>query len=250
MVGSVEIIPLRGIPKIDLGDNIPKCILDALDSTNISLVDGDIIVIAHTIVSKAEGRVIESSQINVTPRAQDIANRSDFDAVQVEIALGEGRAVIRDERALIIELPNGHICNFGGVDHSNAPPSSYLLLPRDPDRSAKLLRTEIEEQSRKKIAVIISDTEGRPWRKGAINIAIGCAGINAFKHNQGKQDLYGRILQRSMICQVDQIASAAELVMGQADEGIPVVIIRGYDYERGNEKVSDIHRTGEENLFR
>ncbi|MHA1637425.1 MAG: coenzyme F420-0:L-glutamate ligase, partial [Candidatus Thorarchaeota archaeon] len=111
------------------------------------------------------------------------------------------------------------------------------------------IRDELETATGRKLAVIISDTEGRPWRKGAVNIALGCAGINAFKHNKGKSDLYGRDLKSSMVCQVDQLASAAEFLMGQADEGMPVIIIRGYDYERGDERGSDIIRPIDESLF-
>ncbi len=245
----IEIIPLHGIPLVQQGDDLAGLIVEASEKSNLAFVDGDILVVAHTIVSKAENRIVELTKISVSSRARDIAEKNGFEPEQVEVALRESQAVLRDERALITVLKNGHICNFSGVDHSNAPKDSYVLLPLDPDKSAEHIRQRIEKRTRKRISVIIADTEGRPWRKGAINIAIGCSGINAFKYNQGKRDLYDRILQRSLVCQIDQIASAAELVMGQANEGIPVAIVRGYDYEKGEESAKDIHRPKDENLF-
>ncbi len=245
----IEIIPLRGIPLIKPGDDIANIVIDASEKSKRVLKEGDVLVIAHTIVSKAENRIVDSKEIVVSARAREIALRNDFEPEQVEVALRESQSVLRAERALITLLSNGHICNFSGVDHSNAPKESYILLPTDPDKSAEVIRQKIEKKLKKRIAIIIADTEGRPWRKGAINIAIGCSGINAFKHNQGKTDLYDRILQRSLVCQIDQIASAAELVMGQANEGFPVVIVRGYNYEEGDERAKDIHRSQEENLF-
>lgn len=245
----IEIIPVQGIPLIHPGSDIVGLIFESIRQSKLDIRDGDIFVIAHTVVSKAEGRIQKASDITVSSKARKIAEKNDFDPIQVEIALNESQRVLRDDRALITETRNGHICNFSGVDHSNAPPESYLLLPLDADRSADSIRKGIEQIVQRNVAVVISDTEGRPWRKGAINIAIGCSGINAYRHNQGKPDLYGRILQRSLVCQIDQIASAAELIMGQADEGIPVVIVRGFIYEKGEETAKDIHRSKEENLF-
>ncbi len=245
----ITLIPVRGIPLIDTEVDIAQQILTALAKEGTEVHDGDIFVIAHTLVSKSEGRAVESAEVIVSALAREIAAKNGFDPVQVEIALRESNRILRKDRALITLLENGHICNFSGVDHSNAPTDSYVLLPKDPDRSALGILENLQNATGKRIGVIISDTEGRPWRKGAVNIAVGCAGINAFKHNQGKNDLYGRTLQRSLICQVDEVASAAELLMGQADEGIPVVIVRGYDFEKGEERVSSVYRPMEENLF-
>ena len=246
----ITLIPVLGIPLINTGVDIARQIITALAKGGIEVQDGDIFVIAHTLVSKAEGRFVESTEVEVSSLASDIAVKNEFDPVQVEIALRESKRILRRDRALITLLENGHICNFGGVDHSNAPTDSFVLLPKDPDSSALGILKNLQTATGKKLAVIISDTEGRPWRKGAVNIAIGCAGINAFKHNQGKSDLYGRILQRSLVCQVDEVASAAELLMGQADEGIPVVIVRGYGFEKGEEHVDAVYRPMDENLFK
>ncbi len=247
---NIEIFPLYGIPLITQGDDISSQILKAAQGSNLTLLDGDIVVIAHTIISKAEGRIIERKDVSVSEYAERIAEENGFDPIQVEIALSESKEVLRTKRALITQLESGHICNFSGVDRSNAPDGSFVLLPEDADKSATDILESLRKSTGKSLAVIVSDTEGRPWRKGAINLAIGCAGINAFKYNEGKQDLYGRTLQHSLVCQIDQIASAAEMVMGQADEGLPVVIIRGYDFERGNENSKAVHRSLDENLFR
>lgn len=246
----IEIIPLLGIPLISEGDNIPAVILKAAEMNGIKLLDNDIIVIAHTPISKSEGRVVDASSISPSEEAMEIAEKNGFDPIHVEIAMQESKSILRREHALITQMSSGHICNFSGVDRSNAPLGKFVLLPSDGDKSARGIRDSLEEHTSKSLAVIISDTEGRPWRKGAINLAVGCAGINAFKYNKGKQDLYGRTLEHSLVCQIDQIASAAEMVMGQANEGIPVVIVRGYDYERGNEDSLSVHRSIDENLFR
>ncbi|MDF1537855.1 MAG: coenzyme F420-0:L-glutamate ligase [Candidatus Thorarchaeota archaeon] len=247
---KIEIIPLPGIPIVEEGNNIAGLILQSLEKIPMKLVTGDILVIAHTLISKAEGRVITGSEVEVSQKATEIAEANDFDAIQVEIALQESKNVIRSSRALITELENGHICNFSGVDRSNAPEGKFVLLPKDADKSAYRIMEELGEETNQEIAVIISDTEGRPWRKGAINIAVGCAGINAFKYNKGRKDLYDRILQHSLVCQIDQVASAAEMIMGQANEGLPVVIVRGYEYESGEENAKSVYRSTEENLFK
>ncbi|MCK5238854.1 MAG: coenzyme F420-0:L-glutamate ligase [Candidatus Thorarchaeota archaeon] len=247
---NIEIIPLHGIPLVSEGEDISSLILRAVQENKFKLQAGDIIVIAHTLISKAEGRVVDGSKVSVSDEAQKIADENDFDPIQVEIALQESKLVLRSKRALITQLEDGHICNFSGVDRSNAPEGKFVLLPSDADQSATSIREALSDSTGKELAVIISDTEGRPWRKGAINLAVGCAGINAFKYNEGKKDLYGRTLQHSLVCQIDQVASAAEMVMGQANEGLPVVIVRGYDYEKGEENAKTVHRTTDENLFK
>ncbi|MFW9907263.1 MAG: coenzyme F420-0:L-glutamate ligase [Candidatus Thorarchaeota archaeon] len=247
---GIEIIPIQGMPLVEKENDIPRLILDAIQVNGLELVANDIIVVAHTLVSKAEGRVLDGTKVKASKRAIRIAKENGFDPVQVEIAIQESKSILRENRALITQLSNGHICNFSGVDRSNAPLGSYICLPIDPDESAKRIQSALEKATGVTLAVIISDTEGRPWRKGAVNLAIGCAGINAFKYNQGKPDLYGRILQHSLVCQIDEIAAAAELVMGQANEGIPVVIVRGYEYEKGTEPANAVHRPMNENLFK
>ncbi|TFG05450.1 coenzyme F420-0:L-glutamate ligase [Candidatus Thorarchaeota archaeon] len=250
MVESIRILGLEGLPLVQPGDDIGKLIFDAAKQHENPIREGDILVVAQKIVSKAEGRVVRSSDVTVSAEAKAIALGNGFDPVQVELALTESKAVIRTERALITETKNGHVCNFTGVDKSNTEPNSYILLPENPDLSARRIRSRIRSLLDVDVGVVISDSQGRPWRKGSVSVAIGVDGLNAFKHNEGKRDLFGRVLQRSMACQVDEIASAAEPVMGQGAEGVPVAIVRGYPYEMGSEKAEDIARPAHKDVFR
>lgn len=247
---SITAHAISGIKDVQTGDNLGELILGALKAQNLSLAESDILVIASKVVSKSEGRIVHESEIEVSPDAKLIAERNDFDPVQVQLALNEAVDVISSERALITRSVHGFVCNFSGVDKSNAAEGTYILLPEDADQSAENIRSKLEELSGRKLAVIVSDTQGRPWRKGSLNLAIGCAGIGAYKHNKGRRDLYGRTLERSLVCQVDELAALAEPLMGQAGEGIPVVVIRGYTYYDDGSRCKDINRSAEENIIR
>ena len=247
---TIRAIALSSSPIIKQGEKIDELILESVRESNLQLTDGDVLVIASKIVSKAEGRVVRSSDIKVSKRAKEIADQNSFDPIHVEIALREAREVVVSKGVLITETNSGLVCNFSGVDKSNAPENEYILLPENPDNSAERIHDKLVKSTGLKLAVVISDTQGRPWRKGSINIAIGCAGINAFKHNKGKRDLHGRILKRSSVCQIDEIASFAEPLMGQAGERVPFVIVRGYEHTDGEEKAIDILRLKGEDLFR
>ena len=247
---TLKAIGFNSIPIIKPGDNLARIILEAIRECEFNLKDGDILVIASKVVSKAEGRLRSISEIKISERAKEIAKRNGFDPVHVELALQEASEVVNDDGVLITSSHLGFICNFSGVDKSNAPKDKYVLLPKNPDQSAETIRQILMKETNRTLAVIIADTQGRPWRKGAVNVAIGCAGINAFKHNKGKSDLYGRILKRSSVCHIDELASFAEPLMGQAGERIPVVIIRGYEFSEGSEKARNIIRSKEENMFR
>jgi coenzyme F420-0:L-glutamate ligase/coenzyme F420-1:gamma-L-glutamate ligase len=225
-------------------------ILKAASFSRTPLQDGDVLVIAHTIVSKAEGRMVWKDQVEVSSRAQTIADENGFDPVQVELALRESIGVLRTNRVLVTERADGTVCNFSGVDKSNAPDGHYLLLPLDSDRSAEAIRVELENKTGFRIGVVISDTQGRPWRRGIVNLALGCSGVGAFKHNRGRKDLYGRTLEHSLVCRADEIAAAAEPIMGQAGEGLPVVIVRGMELDAGPEFGKDIPRPKNEDIFR
>ena len=243
--GPVQAIAIEDMPLVHKGDNIADMILEKVD-----LEDGDVIVIASKIVSKSEGRLTKASDVKVSTRAKEISERNSFDPIHVELALREAIKIVRDKGVLITETKTGLVCNFSGVDKSNAPDTEYVLLPNSPDDSASGIRDELTSASGLNLAVIISDTHGRPWRRGSINIAIGCAGINAFKFNMGKKDLHGRVLKRSTVCQIDEIAALAEPLMGQANEKVPVVIVRGYEYSEGEDRASDIIRHREDDMFR
>jgi len=242
---TVRAIAVSNIPIVRDGDNLAEMILE-----NIQLEDGDIVVITSKIVSKAEGRLVKPADVTVSAHAKEIVKRNGFDPIHVELALRESVEIVREEGVLITETKSGLVCNFSGVDKSNAPNDEFVLLPINPDKSAQSILDNLTKATGLRLAVIISDTQGRPWRKGSINVAIGCAGINAFKYNQGKKDLRGRVLKRSTICQIDEIAALVEPLMGQANESIPVVIVRGYDYSEGEERASAINRQHEDDLFR
>ncbi|MFQ5833839.1 MAG: coenzyme F420-0:L-glutamate ligase, partial [Candidatus Thorarchaeota archaeon] len=189
---STEPIHLFGVPgiaKIVAGDDLSQLILDALGEAELELLNGDIVIIAHSVVSKAEGRVVHRDEVTVSKKAQEIAESNGFEPVHVELALRESRKVLRTKGVLVTETHTGLVCNFSGVDRSNAPPDSFLLLPRNPDSSARKILNDLQKKTGRQLAVIISDTQGRPWRLGAVNVALGCAGINAFKYNRGKKDL-------------------------------------------------------------
>jgi len=247
---SIRAIGVPNMPEIRVGDDIPKQIITALELSSIKLEDGDIIIIASKIISKAEGRIIHRETVEISIQAKEIAGSNGFDPVQVELALRESKDVIRTRGVLITETHSGLVCNFSGVDKSNAPEGQYILLPKDPDASAKRVRDTLEDELDKHLAVIITDTQGRPWRRGSLNIAIGCAGIAPFKYNRGKKDLYGRSLERSTVCQVDELASLAEPLMGQAGQGIPIIIIKGYSFSNDNNTAKDIIRPKNEDMFR
>ncbi len=249
-MNSVSVEPLKGIPIVEEGDDLGEIIYQTIQLNKLKLSNADIVVIAHTIVSKAEGRIVHRDDISLSNEAKRIAKKNGFDPYQVALALRESTEVLRIDRALITVTKSGRICNFSGVDHSNAPPDSYVLLPSDSDASAARIRERLQDLSAKRIAVIITDTEGRPWRLGATNIAIGCSGISAFKYNRGKKDLHNRVLQSSTVCQVDELGAAAELVTGQAGEGIPVAIIKGFVFDEGDETASNINRPLNETLFK
>jgi coenzyme F420-0:L-glutamate ligase/coenzyme F420-1:gamma-L-glutamate ligase len=247
---SVRAIAIRGIPEVQEGDDISYQILRALNVSSLKLEEGDIFVIASKIVSKAEGRVVHGESVKISEHAQEVADENGFDPIHVELALRESKEIIRSKGVLITETHLGGICNFSGVDKSNAPTGSYILLPKNPDTSAEALLKSLQEKTSRRLAVIISDTQGRPWRRGSVNFAIGCAGIAPFKYNRGRSDLHGRVLERSTVCQVDEIASLAEPLMGQAGQGLPVVIIRGYEFLKEGGSAKDINRARDEDLFR
>ncbi len=249
-IGMIEIIAIPGIPLVNVGDDLATLIYSAAQRCGLTFMNGDIVVVAHTIVSKAEGRIVKATDIKPSQRAVSIALINGFDPLHVELAIRESRDILRDRYVLITENTQGMVCNFSGVDRSNAPPDSYILLPEDADRSADRIRRGLEKLSGVRLAVIVSDTQGRPWRRGNVNLALGCSGIGAFKYNRGRYDLYGRVLQRSTVCQVDELAAAAEPVMGQAAEGTPAVIVRGYFYEDSEEHGNKILRPRDQDMFR
>src|SRR6266550_2021594 len=231
----LELLGLEHIGEIRTGDLLGHLIVDACSRQGIELGDNDVLVIAQKIVSKAEGRIIDLKDIQPSERAKELAAELDKEAALVEVILSESRSVIRTGgRALIVETQHGFICANAGVDQSNVGLKQVSLLPEDPDRSARALREEIHKRTGKSPAVIISDSFGRAWRLGTVDVAIGIAGMKAIKDERGKNDRYGYKLKAAVAAVADEIAAAAELVMGKRDE-VPVVLVRGFETEKGED---------------
>ncbi len=248
----VEIIAVKNLPIIKEGDDLAKLICGRAGQQGTPIEDGDIIVITHIIVSRAEGNVVDLNTIEPSDFAKNLAQQCNKDPALVETVLRESRTIVRTGNGNIItETKHGFICANAGVDLSNVPgEGNVALLPERPDRSAQEIRRKIRELTGKDVAVIISDTHGRPLREGEINVAIGVAGITPIRDLRGKTDLFGYVLRVKRTAIADELASAAELVIGQADEGIPVAIIRGYSYPKSETaKATELIRSREKDLF-
>jgi coenzyme F420-0:L-glutamate ligase/coenzyme F420-1:gamma-L-glutamate ligase len=247
----LELVGLEGVGEIRAGDSVGKLICEACSRQGIELADHDILVIAQKIVSKAEGRMIPLDTVTPSERARELARELDKEPELIEVILGESRNVIRTGgRALIVETHHGFVCANAGVDQSNVGLRQVALLPQDPDRSAGEIRTEIAKRTGKKPAVILSDSFGRAWRLGTVDVAIGVAGMSAIKDERGLDDRYGYRLKAAVAAIADEFAAAAELVMGKRD-GVPVVVVRGYDFETKEDgSVQELLRPRAEDLFR
>jgi coenzyme F420-0:L-glutamate ligase/coenzyme F420-1:gamma-L-glutamate ligase len=189
------------------------------------------------------------SEITPSKSAVNLAADKERTDVHVEIALRESSEIIREEPILITRTHQGIITDFSGVDESNAPNGKMIALPKDSDASAKRISEDLSKAAGFNIPVIITDTQGRPWRKGAVNLAIGVAGMSSFVKNKGKEDIYGKTLQSSLVCIADEIAASAELVMGQANENVPIAIVRGLNLDEESGTAQEILRDSSENLF-
>jgi coenzyme F420-0:L-glutamate ligase / coenzyme F420-1:gamma-L-glutamate ligase len=228
---EIKVIGLEGIPLIKKGDDLSLLILDAAREENIQLQEGDILVIAETAVAKSEGNVIHLESIEPGKKAQDIGKLTGKESKLVEAIIQESKEIIEVGPDFIIsETKHGFVCANAGIDESNVDEGMATPIPINPDYSASQIREKIGEQTGKNIAVIISDTQGRAFREGAIGTAIGISGMVPLWDRCGEHDLYGRELKTTSIAIADELSSAASLVMGQADEGVPVVIIRGVSY--------------------
>jgi coenzyme F420-0:L-glutamate ligase/coenzyme F420-1:gamma-L-glutamate ligase len=252
MVNKIQIIPVQGLPLIREGDDIAQMLVNAAEKQGTPVEYGDIIVITHVMVSKAEGNIINLDTIQPSEFAKTIAKQNEKDPALVEVVLRESRSIARMGNGNIItETKHGWFCANSGVDRSNVPGERNVApLPVDPDKSAAEVRKKIEEITGKDAAVIISDTHGRPLRDGEINVAVGVAGFKPIRDRRGEKDLYGYTLRIKRTAIADELASAAELVIGQANEGIPVAIIRGYPYpESEDAKATELIRPKEKELF-
>lgn len=222
---------LEGFPLVKSGDNVARIIVDTAEKNSLSLQDGDILVIAQKIFSKAEKRVVTLKETLPSERAREIARIIGKSPRFVELVLRETKDVLKaSQEVLLVRDKRGLTCINAGIDKSNVEgKGNFALLPEDPDLSARKCRAEIKKLTDRNVAVVICDTYSRPFRRGQVNFAIGLAGINPFKDYRRKKDLFGQILKVKNIAVVDEIAAAAELLMGQAQEAMPVVIFRGLD---------------------
>lgn len=248
----IQIIPITGLPIIKKGDSLSKLMCDAAEKQKTPIQKGDVIVVTHVVVSRAEGSVVNLETIKPSPFAKTTAKKSEKDPALVEVVLREAESIIRMRDGKLITLTrHGMICANSGVDKSNVPGErTVALLPQNSDKSARQIRQEIKRQTGKTVAVIISDTHGRPLRDGEINIAIGVAGFMPIRDRRGEKDLFDYVLKVKRTAVADELASAAELVIGQAGEAIPAAIIRGYAFQESEEATAKhMLRPLEEELF-
>jgi coenzyme F420-0:L-glutamate ligase / coenzyme F420-1:gamma-L-glutamate ligase len=250
----IELIGIADLPVVRPGDDLAELITAALVRGKLRPAAGDVVVVAQKIVSKAEDRFVDLATVSPSARAQKIAAETAKDPRLVEVILGESRRIVRQRlNVLITEHRLGYVMANAGVDQSNvAPPDGrerVLLLPRDPDGTAALLCEKLSARHGCDIAVIINDSFGRPWRQGTAGVALGAAGLPALVDLRGSPDLFGRTLQASIVALADEIAAAASLVMGQAAEGIPVVVVRGVVWSASPNPARSLIRPAEEDLF-
>ena len=247
----IELFGLAGMAEVHAGDNVGQLIFEACERQQFELADGDLLVVAQKIVSKAEGQITALATVTPTARAQQLARELAKEPELVEVILRESRKVIRTGgRAMIVETHHGFVCANAGVDQSNVGLNQVALLPQDGDRSARQIRAEIRRRVGKNVGIIISDSFGRAWRVGTVDVAVGVAGINPIKDERGLKDRHGYELKAAVAAVADELASAAELVMGKRD-AVPVVIVRGYDIQFTEEgSVQKLLRPEAEDLFR
>jgi len=248
---EVRIVGIKGIPEVSAGAALADLILAAIQAQGEDLRDGDTLVVAQKVVSKAEGSLAELGTVQPSPFARRYGRESGKDPRYVEVILQESRRIVRMDRGhLIAETHHGFVCANAAVDMSNSGGRGVVaLLPRDPDRRASELREAVRERLGVDVAVIISDTFGRPWRVGAVNVAVGVAGLEPLLDYVGQQDPCGYVLRSSAIAVADELASAAELVMGKLSR-IPVAIIRGYPFQKAPGSARSLVRSPEDDLFR
>lgn len=251
MQSEIHILPVRGIGQVRAGDDLVALILAALETQDQALADGDVLVVTQKIVSKAEGRAVVPETVEPSHMAHMAAAQGHKSAGYYEVVLRESRRIVRMDRGVLVtETHHGLICANSGVDESNVDGgTTVLLLPVDPDGSAQAMRAALRARASVEVAVIISDTFGRPWREGQVNVAIGAAGIAPLTDYAGQEDSSGYTLRASIIAIADELASAAELVMGKID-AVPVAIVRGYHYAASDAGAHALIRAPERDLFR
>jgi len=239
-----------GIKRIEPGDELGVLIARAVRSNALELADDDIVVVTQKVVSKSEGRLVKLDEVKPGKKAAELASELGKDPKVIELVLRESRRVVRKGHGVLItETKHGFVCANSGIDMSNVESGYVALLPLDPDASARGIRRSLEKATSKRLAVIVTDTFGRPWREGQTDLAIGCSGIAPTQRLAGKRDPYGYVLRVTQPAVVDEVAAAAELVMKKLSL-VPVAIVRGVEYRRGESGVSSMIRKSRLDLFR
>lgn len=250
MPPRVTITGLDGIPEVQPDDDLATLILDAVVGSGEQLQDGDLLVVTHNIVSKAEGQLVDLRTVTPSELAERHAARWDKDARQIEVVLREAARIVRMQHGLIIaETSHGFVCANAAVDASNVASHFVCLLPRDPDASAARLRADLQERTGLDIPIIISDSFGRAWRYGITNVAIGVSGLNPLADYRGQHDSQGRTMHASILAVADELAAAAELVANKVDQR-PVALIRGYEFSRAEGSAQELLLDPARDLFR
>jgi coenzyme F420-0:L-glutamate ligase / coenzyme F420-1:gamma-L-glutamate ligase len=254
---ALVLTPLPGFPLVQPGDSLARLILNSLQVGGISLLDGDILVVAQKIISKSEGRLVNLAQVSPSARALAVAGWVEKDPRLVELILQESREVLRTRPgAIIVEHRLGFVCANAGIDHSNVKGEGsqdeewVLLLPEDPDRSAENLRRSLEGDAGVRLGILIIDSHGRAWRTGTTGVAIGLSGLPGLVDLRGQRDLFGYQLRITQVGAADELAAAASLVMGQAAEATPVVHVRGFPYPLREASLGELLRPKNQDLFR
>ncbi len=253
---SIEIIGIENFPIIKENDNLPQIIYESLLNNNITLLDNDVLVLAETVVSKSEGNSVKVDDVSVSDEAIEMSLKSGKDAEQCQIILDNSREILRCQEGLIItETKHGFVCANSGIDNSNCEEGYVTPLPVNPDNSARKIKEFLDKKFGVDSKIIISDTQGRSWRVGAVGVAIGISGLHPITDFRGNFDLYGQELMSTIEATADELASAAGLMMGQSDEGICLVLIRGYDCSLiscalDDASINEIIRDKQQDVFR
>lgn len=245
-----EVIGVEGLPEIVPGQDLASMIVEAARRQRTPIEGRDLLVISQKIISKAEGRIVRLSDVTVSASARSVAEEIGRDPRLVEVILGESRRIVRkDKGVLIVETHHGWVCANAGVDQSNVDADTACLLPEDSDRSARALRDRLRSLTGHDLAIIVADTFGRPWREGLVNVAIGLAGFEPIVSYLGQEDPAGHRLQATILALADELASAAEPVMGKLDR-VPVAIVRGLAWPPGESSSRALMRDPARDLFR
>jgi coenzyme F420-0:L-glutamate ligase/coenzyme F420-1:gamma-L-glutamate ligase len=248
----IQVIGVKGIPIVRPNDDLAELICKAVKEQGLSIKDGDVVVVTQRVVSKSEGRIVHLKDVKPSPFAKTLAKLTDKPPELVEVILRESKSIRRVGHGVIIaETHHGWVCANAGIDISNVSGGNHVTtLPKDPDASARRIRQRIRELTGKDVAVIVSDTFGRPFREGVTDVAVGCAGLEPIHDRRGERDLFGYELRVKQVAVADELASAAELVIGQAAEGVPAAIVRGYAYRKSETATSaSLRMVREKDLF-